>query len=193
MEIDVLAVLIINWACCLGWKRRGLNALMDFMAIAVVGIVLSDVIPLSQRFVISQELKMSLIHWIQYHLNATTPTSAMYFHVLHDIPVGTGMYKRDITVLQNIYEYSMTFVIGITLFISIQMVRRSFMTIWPPRHGLWDSNVAGTIISGLLGFYIFLYCVALLGLMTWFIGFGWLDQSLQHSFFIRILNAYNPW
>lgn len=193
MEIDVLIFAIISWTCCIGWKRRGLNSLMDFMAYSVMALVIVNMMEISQPVVLGNSLQAQLLDWIQYHLSTTTPESAAYFHVMNAIPVGTGIHKRDVEILHKIYEYSMGFVFGITLFIAIHIIRRSFLTIWPPRTGLWDSRWIGSIVSGLLGISLVLYLTAVFGLFTWFSGFSWLDKSLRESLFIHVLSTYNPW
>ncbi|UOF91742.1 hypothetical protein LSG31_05695 [Fodinisporobacter ferrooxydans] len=193
MEIDIMAVLYLVWSCCIGWKRRGLNAVMDFMAFSIVAIVVKDIIPSTEHFVIQPELQIRLLEWIQYHINETTPVSATFFHIVREIPVGSNMFNRDLEIWNKSYNYVMTSITGIAFFISIQMIRRSLITVWPPRSGMWDSKLTGAMIYGILGIAAWMFSISCLSLLTWFHGFAWLDHSLQQSLFVRTSFSLNPW
>jgi hypothetical protein len=192
MEIDLLVILIVVWGILIGWKRRGLTALMDLMACALVGVILLTIIPVTEGMVLNQVLRKRLIDWVQQHLMNTSPDSAFYFRIYQDIPVGSGMFNRSVLITNELYEYCMVALFGVALFISIQMVRKAFITVWDVRAGLWDSSVMGAGIGGLLAIMLVFFITTIFGLLSWFQGFEWLDQSMVQSIFVRFMSNYNP-
>jgi hypothetical protein len=193
MEIDILVLLVMMWGMVLGWKRRGLTVLMDFMAISIVMTSLLSILPVTEGYTLSQAVHARLVEWVQKHLIMTSPESSVYFRIYQEIPVGTGMSKRSVEIADSLYTYGVTMLFGCVLFISIQMVRKAFLTAWTVHGGLWDSKLAGASIGGLLGVVLVFFITTVFGILSWFQGFEWLDRSLVQSVFVRTFSSYNPW